>query len=259
MNAESAPGEMDALVEGLKRLADAGTESEQLRELLAEIGIDIASLLEEKIQKLKDVLTRLVDAIVSAGTKSEKVERCPVAEGHTSEGYPHLLVRPHPTGRRASRRGTNCDDQYGDTTKGRRAHYHILTAGRQGHVAQRIERGRPDVMQLGGISLRGPASPRPRVRIPPCPLSDHLKLINMHGPRQTAAKRRKMQYFFFFFQGAMKLIAETWKRNMEILKRSGFKNIGTLVTDDDHFARPDGSSPGNREIINRIVNGLKNI
>ncbi len=34
----------------------------------------------------------------------------------TSEGYPRRLVRPHPTGRRASRRGTNCDDQYGDTT-----------------------------------------------------------------------------------------------------------------------------------------------
>ena len=106
MNAESTPGEMDALAEALKRLADAGTESEQLRELLAEIGI---ASLEEQIPKLKDVLTRLVDAIVSAGAKSEKVERCPVAEGRTSEGYPRRLVRPHPTGRRASRRGTNCD------------------------------------------------------------------------------------------------------------------------------------------------------
>ena len=29
VNAESAPGEMDALVEGLKRLADAGTEGHE--------------------------------------------------------------------------------------------------------------------------------------------------------------------------------------------------------------------------------------
>lgn len=104
VNAESTPGEMDALVEVLKRLADADAESEQLRELLAEIGI---ASLEEQIPKLKDVLTRLVDAIASAVTKSEKTERRPVAEGHTSEGYPRLLVRPHPTGRRASRRDTN--------------------------------------------------------------------------------------------------------------------------------------------------------
>jgi hypothetical protein len=96
--------ETDALAEGLKRLADAGTESEQLRELLAEIGI---AIFEEQIPKLRDVLEKLVDAIVSAGAKSEKVERCPIAEGHASEGYPRRLVRPHPTGRRASRRGIN--------------------------------------------------------------------------------------------------------------------------------------------------------
>lgn len=117
VNAESTPGEMDALVEAFKRLADAGTESEQLRELLAAVGR--GSSTEQTVEALMDSFRRLAMAAdecihyleIRKVTKSflsitrllhrgQRPER-------TSEGYPRLLVRPHPTGRRASRRDTN--------------------------------------------------------------------------------------------------------------------------------------------------------
>ena len=126
MNAESTPGEMDALVEGPKRLAAAGVECDQLMELLAAVGR--GSSTEQAVEALMDSFRRLAMAadecihyfeirkvtkffllITRLLHRRQRPER-------TSEGYPRRLVRPHPTGRRASRRGTNCDDQYGDTT-----------------------------------------------------------------------------------------------------------------------------------------------
>jgi hypothetical protein len=127
VNAESTPGEMDALVEGLKRLADAGVESEQLRELLAAVGRgssteQVVEALMESFRRLAmeaeecvhyfeiRKITRFYLLITRLLHRRQRPERI-------REGYPRRLVRPHPTGRRASRRDTNCDDQYGNTTK----------------------------------------------------------------------------------------------------------------------------------------------
>lgn len=117
MNAESTPGEMDALVEGLKRLVAAGEECEQLMELFAAVGR--GSSTEQAVEALMDSFQRLAMAADECihYLKIRKVTKFFLSitrllhhrqrPERTSEGYPHRLVRPHPTGRRASRRDTN--------------------------------------------------------------------------------------------------------------------------------------------------------
>ncbi len=56
----------------------------------------------------------------------------------------------------------------------------------------------------------------------------------------------------------MKIIRSNWTINFIQMKEQGFVEVGTLELDDDYFMKPDGSRTPSRDVINKVVNGLKN-